>query len=137
MRALHNSMVGFGLAVVLMVSVGAFLSWTPVAEAQSGQHPEPQHGQPAEGQHGQMSDAQEHFHMFAEQLGLTDEQQHSIAEPFHEATAAMETLHQAHDAIVEHLTDEQKQKMAEMIHEMLGAQFSGEAHGSGTLHEGH
>ena len=129
MRALHNTMMGFGLAVVLAVSLGAIQPWTPVAEAQHGQH--------ADAQHGQMTDAQEHFHMFAEQLELSDEQQHAIAEPFHEASTAMETLHHTHDAIVEHLTDEQKQKMTEMIHEMLGASFAGQAHEHDALHEAH
>ena len=127
MRSLHHTMMGFGLAVVLAVSVGAFQPWTSVAEAQHGQH--------ADAQHGQHAEAPEQLSHYAEQHDMTDEQQHSIAEPFHEAVAAMETLHHAHDAIVEHLTDEQKQKMAEMIHEMLGAQLSGQGHESGTLHE--
>jgi hypothetical protein len=70
-----------------------------------------------------MNDPEAHFHALAEHLELTPEQQQTLAEPFNEAFAAMQRLHQLHGEIAAELTDEQQAALAEMVHEMMGAAF--------------
>lgn len=134
MKTLHKAMMGMMLIGALTVSLGmvnptllpAWAQHAQHGEAQHPEHGEAQHGQ--HGQHGEMqhhdtSDAREHFHVLAEQLELSEDQMHALAEPFHEAFAAMQQLHSFHAVMVEHLSDEQQAKFAEMIHEMLGDAF--------------
>ncbi|HXV63621.1 MAG TPA: hypothetical protein VEK15_23170 [Vicinamibacteria bacterium] len=76
-------------------------------------------GLTAEAQQGHMSDPQAHFDKIAERLALTASQRESLAQPFHQAFAAMEELHRLHDVIAAELSEEQKGQLREMIHAML------------------
>ena len=129
MRALHHTMMGVGMFAVLAISVVAIQPWIAAAEAQHS------HASGAQDDHA--TEAQDHFHALVGQLDLTEDQQHSLAEPFQEAFAAMQKLHQLHEVIATELTDEQKNKLAQMIHEMLGASFAEQMHGHDAPHEAH
>jgi hypothetical protein len=134
--------MGIGMVAMLAFAVVAAQPWVPAAEAQhshawdaqhdpaeGGQHP---HGE--EAQHGHASAAAEHFHALIEQLALTEAQQEAVAQPFQEAFAAMQKLHQMHDVIAAELTGDQRAKLAQMIHEMLAASFGQQASGHDAPH---
>ena len=108
MRTLHRTMMIVMLAAILAVGVGAVPSWSFTAEAQ----------------HGHAAEPKTHFDEIAERLELTAAQRETLAEPFHEAMAAMQELHRLHDVIARDLTDEQKNKLAQMIHDVMGGSAS-------------
>jgi len=135
-------MMGIGLVAMLAFAVMAAQPWVAVAEAQHSHASEARHD-PAEGgqhthgeeaQHGHASAAAEHFHALIEQLALTEAQQDAVAQPFQEAFAAMQKLHEMHAVIAAELTDDQRERLAEMIHEMLADSFGQEPSGHDAPH---
>jgi hypothetical protein len=131
-------MTGLALVATLIVSLGILQPEVVSAWAQhgndAGRHPAiaheghayGQHGQHGAMQHGDMSDPEAHFRAVAERLALTAGQREVLAEPFTEAFAAMQRLHELHAAIAAELTDEQKATLATMMHEMMGHALEGE-----------
>jgi hypothetical protein len=145
MKTLHNTLLGIGLVAVFAIAVVSIqpliavaeAQHTPTAEARDSRPAAAQHPHDGDGQHGQASEAAEHFHALVDQLALSEQQQHALAEPFQEAFAAMQKLHRLHDVIAEELTSEQREKLAAMIHEMLGASFREQMQGDDAPHGGH
>ena len=95
-------MTGMATTAALAAGVGSLYSSSPTLGAQHGH-----------------SDPQAHFDKVAERLSLTASQREKLAQPFHQAFAAMEELHRLHEVIAAELTEEQKGQLREMIHTML------------------
>ena len=124
MRALHRTMMSVTLAALLVFAVGAIHPWS-AALAQHGHESATQHGHEGTTQHGdaaqhEATSPEEHFHAVLEHLELTEAQQEVLAEPLHDAFAAMQELHRLHEVIVAELTEEQQKTLAEMVHSMMG-----------------
>lgn len=121
MQTLHRALMAGMLVLVLAVAVGIPQPWSATAAAQHGQHDDPQ----------------AHFDLVAERLELSDAQRQALEEPFHEAFAAMQTLHRVHAVIADELTDAQQEHFTEMIHQMLGREFPVQRHGEHPHGEAH
>jgi flagellar motility protein MotE (MotC chaperone) len=137
MKSQHHTLMGIGLVAVLAICVVTTQPWAAVAGTQDSRVGEAQHSHATEAQHSHAGEAQDHFHALVEQLDLNEDQQHALSEPFHEAFAAMQKLHELHGVIAAKLTEEQRGKLAEMIHEMLGGAAAEQMHEHGAPHEAH
>ena len=74
-------------------------------------------------------DAAAHFEAIAQRLALTQDQREQLLQPFHEAFAALQQLHDLHAVIAAELTDGQRRDLADLIHESMAASTSHESHG--------
>ncbi len=125
MRMIHRALMGGAIATGLVFAVGAIHP----GHAVLAQHGNAQHGHDGAMQH-EAASLEEHFHAMIEHLELTEAQHTTLAEPLHDAYAAMQELHRLHDVIAAELTEEQQKRLAEMVHSMMGS--AGGGHGEAS-----